>query len=644
MRTVRRLYFYAIAFISLEVVLWGLIGLARTIFSTDVVTSGVESLALALSLILVGVPVFGLHWWAAQRSARQDSEEHASGVRAVFLYGVLLALLLPIVQNGLALLNRLLLQALGLSPTQAMLGGYQTLSDNLIAMILNGVIAVYFVMVLRADWRTVESKEALGAVRRTYRYVWVIYALIMIVAAAQQLLHYALSLPTTNFVGTIDKPWLAHGLTLILIGTPLWLAAWKTVQDSLVEPAERQSNLRLGVLYLFSLSGVAAVLSSAGIVIDALLRRTLGESMLPDELMYQIRGPLSIGIPLGGAWAYYGHWLSRDLASVADAPRRAGLRRLYYYILSLLGLGATFIGVTMLLSFVIDIGLAQGLWGETLRTRLAAALATLLAGLPLWIMAWRPMQAEALAAGDEGDHARRSVVRKAYLYLALFGGVIGGMTFTVRLVFLLLNTLLGERPADFANELSDLLQYFILFALLLVYHWQVLRKDGLQAAHALAARHALFPVLLVDAGDGSFARTIAEAVQKQTPRLPLVIQPITDGLSEEVRATVKAVVLPAHLALNPPEALRLWLREFEGSKIAIPAEAPGWVWSGGAPRSPAALAQQVALAIRQLAEGQEVRPPAAASAWMIVAYIFAALFGLQLLFFLLAFFVSTIVD
>ena len=32
MRTVRRLYFYATAFVSLEVVLWGLVGLARSFF------------------------------------------------------------------------------------------------------------------------------------------------------------------------------------------------------------------------------------------------------------------------------------------------------------------------------------------------------------------------------------------------------------------------------------------------------------------------------------------------------------------------------------------------------------------------------------------------------------------------------------
>ncbi|NCP16648.1 hypothetical protein GW866_06355, partial [bacterium] len=121
MRTIRRLYFYAVTLVSLEVVLWGLIGLARSAFSTHIVGGGAARLAQALALILVGVPVFGLHWWVAQRGARADMDEHASGVRAFFLYAVLLATLIPIAQNCLPLLDRLLLQAFRL-PLNAMFG------------------------------------------------------------------------------------------------------------------------------------------------------------------------------------------------------------------------------------------------------------------------------------------------------------------------------------------------------------------------------------------------------------------------------------------------------------------------------------------------------------------------------------------
>ena len=130
MSTIRRLYFYAVTVVSMEVVLWGLIGLARATFSPNVVGGGAERLAQALSLILVGVPVFGLHWWAAQRSAQKDMDERASGVRALALYGILLGTLIPVAQNGLALVNRLFLSLFNLPVRDAIIGGYQNVRQN----------------------------------------------------------------------------------------------------------------------------------------------------------------------------------------------------------------------------------------------------------------------------------------------------------------------------------------------------------------------------------------------------------------------------------------------------------------------------------------------------------------------------------
>ncbi|OIO89707.1 MAG: hypothetical protein AUK02_02100 [Anaerolineae bacterium CG2_30_58_95] len=636
MRTIRRLYFYAVTLVSLEVVLWGLIGLARSAFSTHIVGGGAARLAQALALILVGVPVFGLHWWVAQRGARADMDEHASGVRAFFLYAVLLATLIPIAQNCLPLLDRLLLQAFRL-PLNAMFGASQTWSDNLIAMLMNALVAAYFISVLRADWQVVAPKDTLTSLRRIYRYIWVIYSLVMLVAGIQQSLQYAFEIPAIT-VGYGHLASFANGLTLLLIGAPLWFFAWKTAQDSLAESAERESALRLGVLYALALAGVATVLTSGGVVIAALLRRLLGEQMNVPYLVRLVGGPLSIGIPLAGVWAYYGRWLGRSMAETPDAPRRAGMRRLYFYILTAIGLGATFTGLSMLLSFVINASLGDLLWAGTLRPRLAASLATLFASLPLWFLTWRPMQAEALASGDPGDHARRSLVRKIYLYLALFVSVIGGMIAAVALLFLLIRTLLGDRPPGFTQSLLNYLQLLFLFALMGIYHGLTLRRDGRMAAHALTTKHALFPVLIFDPGnDDPFAQAMLEALQKQTPRLPAAIQPVTQPIPEEALAAVKAAILPGDLALDPPEALRLWLRDFNGSKLIVPRAAAGWIWSGGAGgafvvgRSLQAAAGQVAQAVRQLAEGQEVRHLGGTSGWMIFTYIIAALFGLKIL-------------
>jgi hypothetical protein len=629
MRTVRRLYFYAVAFVSLEVVLWGLVGLARSFFcGRGIAACGAATiLAQGLALILVGVPVFGFHWWMAERFSRQDGEERASGVRAVFLYGALLGTLIPIVQNALSLLDRLALQAVGLSSSQAILGPNQTWTDNLIAIVMNAIVAAYFINVLRADWQVISPNDSFTDIRRIYRHVWLIYSLAIIVAAVQQLLRFILNI----FPGALGFQYRAsgaHGLALVLIGLPLWYFAWKTVQDALAEKFERESLLRLGVLYLLSLAGVITVLASGGVVVDVILRVVFGEPMTLSGFTQKVAGPLSIGIPLAGVWAYYGGWLGRAMAESAEASQRAGMRRLYSYILSAIGLGATFTGLAMLLSFAVDAAIGNIVWADVLRPRLAAALATLLVGLPLWWLTWQPMQAEALAAGDAGDHARRSVIRKVYLYLALFVSVVGGMITAVSLLNLLLRSLLGNSVENLLQQALKNLEYLLLFVGLGVYHGVVLGRDGKLASEALAEKHAAFPVLVFDPGDGSFGPAILAALHRQTPRLPAVIQSASQPVAKD--AAPKAVLVPGDLVVDPPESLRDWLRKYNGNKLVVPHATQGVFWTGGI-RPLAAAANQAAQTVRQLAEGQEIRQLMGTSGWMIVVYIVAGLFGLEIL-------------
>jgi len=321
-----------------------------------------------------------------------------------------------------------------------------------------------------------------------------------------------------------------------------------------------------------------------------------------------------------------------------DLPRRAGMKRLYFYILSAIGLTAGFTGVALLLSFMIGILTGAHYIGEYGQVRqLTGAISTIVIGLPLWLMTWRPMQAEALTDGMMGDHARRSVIRKTYLYIVLFASVIGGMVSAGTLIYNLINAALGGSAAGgFASNVLNALQLLILFAVLLVYHLSALRSDAAAKSDVLEAKQEQFGVIVFDAGSGKFGETMKAAVQKFAPKLPLSVINVAGKIDSDLKAS--AVILPGSLAVNTPESLEALLRGFNGSRLVVPDEAEGVYWMTNP--------TEAARSLGQMAEGQEIQKikKAGPGAWVIVMYIFAGLFALQLLFMLLAFGISTITN
>jgi hypothetical protein len=626
MKTIRRLYFYAVAAISIEVVLWGIITLLRSIFNANKIIEGTSTLAQALSLILVGVPIFLIHWLWAQRVSAKDDEEKTAGVRAIFLYGILLGTLIPAVQNLLALINRTFLATANLYTYRAIVGGSQTWLDNLIAIVINLLIAAYFWNILKAEWRTLPETENFAEIRRLYRFVWVLYGLLMTIFGAQQALDYAFTLSTQNVLGMIGRETVVNAIALLLIGSPIWYFSWRILQDVLPDSAERESYLRLGILYLLSLGGVIVVLTAGGNLIYMTLMYLFEGGKSFTEFVQDIGGPISIGVPFAVLWAYYGKWLNQQFAFDENAPRRAGKQRLYFYILSIIGLTATFFAVSSLISVVIDLVTSRGYLSISgFASSLSSALAALVVGLPLWVMTWRPMQAQALEEGDSGDHARRSVIRKTYLYVVLFAVVIGGMISAGTLIFTLINSFLGGETSNFTKTTLNSLQVLILFGVLLQYHLSALQKDGAGRADVLESKQEGYKLLVLDNSDGKFGEAVKAAFAKRAPKVPLTVLNVKDGIPDDVKAD--AIILPGSLALNPQGNVAAWIQSFGGSRLIVPDEAAGVWWLNDF--------GQAADSAKALAEGQEIRPQSSArmnSVWTYIAYVFAGLFACQLLF------------
>jgi hypothetical protein len=220
------------------------------------------------------------------------------------------------------------------------------------------------------------------------------------------------------------------------------------------------------------------------------------------------------------------------------------------------------------------------------------------------------------------------VIRKFYLYLALFGSVIGGMATAVGLVYQLINAVLGGYTGgNFLNTILNLVQLLILFVVVLVYHLNVLRRDGASISDTLAEKQSGYSVLIVDSG-GGFVESVKAALVKSESK----VQVTAATPAEKPEGDFNGIIMSGELAVNPPE----WIRSFNGNRIIIQKEAPNIVWADDA--------VQAAQSVQMLAEGQEVHlQKTGRSPWMIVVYVFAALFGLIMLLMLISLGISLVV-
>jgi len=640
MRTIRRLYFYLVALISLEIVIWGVISLARTVVGEIPATS---LLASGLALVLVGIPIFLLHWLTAQRDASRDDEERSSVLRALFFYGARLSVLIPVVSSLIALFYRLFLGWMGRLMTSGDFpGGGQTNADNLIAVVVHLGVFLYLEYTLRADWQEPElEKTALVNIRRLYRYIWLVMSLGIVIEGVRELLQYAFHQPgTTSYA---PEEWLARGAALLLIAVPVWSYTGRLIQKSMSAQEERRASLALGIPYGIAVISAAACIGLSANLADSVFRWVLGEIQTFSDFLLNNTNGIAWLVPLVVTWGYYQSRMQAQIAREAEELRRAAQQRLYLCILALVGLVAVFLGGWALLTGVVEMLVNTGFFQEQ-RDLLAYGFGWLLVGLPAWLWHWRNLQEEAYRMDAMGDHARRSVARKGLLYLVLFVLVVAAMLSAGSAVYLAASALLGNPLADFTLTFSQRTQTFGWVMLWLVYHLNILRGDGRRAAAALAERHALYPVLLVHDASPAYVGALEAAIRKQTPRLPLMVcdfsrEPITDGL-----ASARAVVLPASLALNPPESLRVFLSKFTGQRLVVNLPVEGWTWLGAVDQETYGAAREAARVVAQMAEGQQVRPRLPLAPLSVAAYVLGGLFLAELLFMLLMMGVSFFVD
>jgi len=611
----------------MQVIIWAVVNLLRTIFDTEVVASAVDWLAGGIAFVAVGVPIFLLHWSTVQRDAQRDEEEASSRIRALYLYATPLATGIPITYAVLAIFNRLIVTAMGLPVTSASLGGAQTNLDNLLAIAANLIVLIYFWRVLQQDWKTNPNHENLMDFSRLHRYIWMVYGLGLLIFGVQLILRYIFYMPQE--FGRAAESGLATGLALIPVGLPIFWKAWSVIQISLTIKVERISSLRLVVLFVLTLLGVGFSLSALGILLANGFRwLSQVENWKFLSFVDNNATQLAVLITMGMVWGYFRRELRMAIGDHGDILHQAGIRRIYNSILSFAGLVVSFLGLLLLLGTIIE-----SLFDQSIGTNagmLSDALALLIIGLPLWLKYWQEVQQETLRNDEIGATARKSILRKVYLYLALFATVVGSMLSAGWWIYGILNALLDQMPSNFWMNFFQQLRIAVLFSIFLVYHLRVLREDGVETRQAKSKSQSDFSVLALQSDDSSIGNKLVEAIHHKFPDLPTSIIQVQPNMSVDVIPQSSLLLIPSSLATNPPEVLQMYLQDYTGKILVIPQEQENWHWLGMVNRDQKRLVQEAATAVQQLSENQIPRATAPNNPWMIVAYVLAGLFLLEI--------------
>ena len=273
--------------------------------------------------------------------------------------------------------------------------------------VIGGIAYLVFAWIRRG--RTTEVDAGIGVPRRFYFYSISFIALMMLASGILVTFSTLLdALAGDRVVLRSETTKLASGLALVIVGLPLWGFHWGFVQRTASTlPVERRTILR--ALYLYVTLGVAlGFMAFSGVrLIEFALRVREFSGLDPSALVIW-----------GLIWAY--HWRVISSGGPESTLETRGIRRLYLYLASTLGVAMLATGAGWLVYLVLQEGYSAtfadlvldptptGLASDALRPFAALALV----GGAVWWSHWLRF-----AGPDRG-----SVLRWIYLFVASIGG------------------------------------------------------------------------------------------------------------------------------------------------------------------------------------------------------------------------------
>ena len=522
MTSIRRIYAYLMTFAGLTLVAVAAANLAQTLIYAllqppQATNAGAirDSVAQYAAAALVGLPLWLVHWTWIRRTTARDPAERASALRRLFLYAVVAGCMLVLagsLRDALTGTFELVVGVnQGLPLARAILG-------PLPFALTGAVVWLGHWRVLNGDRVLVGETGASATLRRWYLFGLAFVGAIGLLtglAGFVEGLWRGLSTPGVPFAATLPAP-----AATALVSLGVWLVHWRVLPSRLPAAAHTEDGVSvLRAVYLFLLLGVAVVgtLFGASQLLYYAVARALGVDQpggLGGNLLQAAAGPASALLVYGAAWAYQRAAVQAQARAFAEAPRQAGVRRLYTYLVALAGLAVLAIGVAGLLWTLADIFVA-GTNATTWREQVALFATLAIVGLPVWLIHWRASVAVSAAEAH-------SLARRLYLYVSLIVAVLALIGAVGATLYRLINVALGASfDTSVALDVTHAIAVAVVAGTVAVYHWRVIRADSARGPADVPANAPRRATVRIEADDEASLSRALDALRAIGVRVSL---------------------------------------------------------------------------------------------------------------------------
>ena len=462
--TARRLYFYGVTLAALVTSALGLVFVAtfvvESIFIGGEVAASTTAQAVGLSMTVVGLPLWWLHWRLIEGHVKRLPVETRSVVRKLYVYAVLAIGVGFVAEGAVSALSFVVrVEEFDGRPWAAMI-------------VWGGVWAFHWRRETAEGQPTAETL----AIRRIYLYAVAGSALVTAASGLGWAAHLvlreaydALALPpAAAFAGVADEQ-VRQALVLLLVGGAIWAGHWLYFARD-----EGESVLRQVYVYVLAqFVPFVTLFVTAIFIVDRVLVWAVGagDSGTADHFS-SLPGAFAVLLVAGGVLGYHNAAALEERRETSSEARGA-----YAYALAGVGLLALAFAITMLVDTLFEFALERETAVSTrhlLGQSLALVLAIGLIGGPLWGYLWRRIQLLLQAAGPEERVARP---RRFYLTAAQGVGMIaliGGLSVVV---YALIKGILAVDLTDFFDDARAGLAVLAPVGVFLPYHWLVYRED-----------------------------------------------------------------------------------------------------------------------------------------------------------------------